>query len=154
MAFLVTGEVVRIGPHSSDIPAEREHRCDCSGSKGAAKEGSKPCIPLTLAILTKWLRISARILRVWAVRISLTTQKLTCMKHMDGMGRKKNERMPNLTFGCYASFRIITPCSPQTYTGHFSKCVPDRTCILMYLFNIIFHWQWLVPRLRITAQVQ
>lgn len=32
---------------------------------------------LTLAILTKWPRISARILSVWAVKISLTSQKLT-----------------------------------------------------------------------------
>lgn len=32
---------------------------------------------LTFAILTKWLRISARIFSVWAVKISLTSQKLT-----------------------------------------------------------------------------
>lgn len=35
---------------------------------------------LTLAILTKWLSISARIFSVWAVKISLTSQKLTCKK--------------------------------------------------------------------------
>lgn len=33
---------------------------------------------LTLAIFTKWLRISALIFKVCAVRISRTTQKLTC----------------------------------------------------------------------------
>lgn len=33
---------------------------------------------LTFAILTKWLSISARIFSVWAVKISLTSQKLTC----------------------------------------------------------------------------
>lgn len=33
---------------------------------------------LTFAIFTKWLRISARVFSFWAVKISRTSQKLTC----------------------------------------------------------------------------
>lgn len=58
------------------------------GSEGEGEGGrervekGKIIKELTLAIFTKWLRISALIFKVCAVRISRTTQKLTCrVKH-------------------------------------------------------------------------
>lgn len=102
---------------------------------------------LTFAILTKWLRISARIFSVCAVKISLTSQKLTW--------KAKNQSNPcnQCVFWVFFFFACASKISHKLgllllrVNTQFSA----NSCCLL-LFRVFFYWdQFHIAHLDLTS---